>query len=184
MRDLTCASCMNVLKVCTLSFYTIVHLCGSVYVYVALTHYHLLTQFSIRFSFSIDGYNKYVEVVGSSIGAGACANVKRSGKIYKIDDCTKMLHFLSEENDVGGANDWLYTVIEDIVSSRGMHKWGEPKQAVQRSIEVVSPVHCKPFTSLSCNQLSSLGNYYQAFKHRLNLASHCLCMLIQPARNG
>ena len=74
-------------------------------------------------------------MVGSSIGAGACANVKRSGKIYKIDDTTKMLHFLSEENNVEGANDWLYTVIEDIVSSRGMYNIvGEPKQAVQRSI--------------------------------------------------
>ena len=84
-----------------------------------LTHYHSLTH--NQFSFPIDGYNKYVEVVGSSIGAGACANVKRSGKIYKIDDNTKMLHFLSEERDVGGANDWLYTVIEDIVSSKGMY---------------------------------------------------------------
>lgn len=80
-----------------------------------------------------------MEVVGSSIGAGACANVKRSGKIYKIDDTTKMLHFLSEKNDVGGDNDWLYTVIEDIVSivEECITLWGEPKQAVQRSIEVV-----------------------------------------------
>ena len=73
------------------------------------------------YSISIDGYNKYVELVGSSVGDGACANQKRRGKIYRIDDNTKMLHFLSEENDVGGANDWLYTVIEDIVSSRGAY---------------------------------------------------------------
>lgn len=52
-------------------------------------------------------------MVGGSIGAGACANGNRSGKIYKIDHDTKMLHFLSEEN---GANDWLYIVIDDIVS--------------------------------------------------------------------
>ena len=80
-----------------------------------------------------------MEVVGSSIGAGACANVRRSGKIYKIDDATKMLHFLSEENDVEGTNDWLYTVIEDIVSivEECITLWGEAKQAVQRSIEVV-----------------------------------------------
>ena len=63
-----------------------------------------------------DGYNRYVEVIGGSIGAGACANVNRSAKVYKINDDTKMLHFLSEE-EVGGDNDWLFIVIEDIVSS-------------------------------------------------------------------
>ena len=57
-----------------------------------------------------------MEVVGGSIGAGACANVNRNAKVYKIDDDTKMLHFLSEE-EPGGANDWLFIVIEDIVSS-------------------------------------------------------------------
>ena len=93
-------------------------------------------------------------MVGSSIGAEACATVKRSGKIYKIDDSTKMLHFLSEEKDVGEGNDWLYTVIEDIVSSREMYKWGEPKQAVQRSIEVVSPVHCYHSCRVVCHATS------------------------------
>ena len=48
------------------------------------------------------------------MGAGACVNVKRNAKIYKIDDDTKMLHFLSEEP--GGDNDWLFIVIKDIVS--------------------------------------------------------------------
>ena len=112
-----------------------------------------------------------MEVVGSSIGAGACANVKRSGKIYKIDDTTKMLHFLSEENDVEGANDWLYTVIEDIVSSRGMYNIvGEPKQAVQRSITVVITCalqimnECK---SLAMHPSPPLSNYYQTSTHRL-----------------
>ena len=101
MRDLTFASCMSVLKV-------IDKLCVSVIVY---------WPFDIWRVFSIpDGYNRYVEVVGGSIGAGACANENRSGKIYKIDHDTKMLHFLSEENDAGGANDWLYIVIDDIVS--------------------------------------------------------------------
>jgi len=61
-----------------------------------------------------DGYNKYVEVIGGSIGAGACANVKRNAKIYKINDDTKMLHFLSEKD--GEDNDWLFIVIEDIVT--------------------------------------------------------------------
>lgn len=65
----------------------------------------------------LDGYNKYVEEIGGNIGAGACAHVRRGERILKIDDNTKILHFLSEEKDVGGANDWLYIVIEDIVSS-------------------------------------------------------------------
>lgn len=60
-----------------------------------------------------DGYNKYVEVMGGSIGSGNSGN--RKGKNYKINEDTKMLHFLSEE--FGGANDWLFIVIEDIVSS-------------------------------------------------------------------
>ena len=54
-------------------------------------------------------------MIGGSIGAGACANVKRNAKIYKIDDDTKMLHLLSEKD--GEDNDWLFIVIEDIVSS-------------------------------------------------------------------
>ena len=54
-------------------------------------------------------------MVGGSIGAGACANVKRNAKIYKIDDDTKMLHLLSEKE--GEGNDWLFIVIEDIVSN-------------------------------------------------------------------
>ena len=54
-------------------------------------------------------------MIGGSIGAGACANVKRNAKIYKIDDDTKMLHLLSERE--GEGNDWLFIVIEDIVSN-------------------------------------------------------------------
>ena len=53
-------------------------------------------------------------MIGGSIGAGACANVNRSAKICKISDDTTMLNFLSGE--VEGANDWLFIVIEDIVS--------------------------------------------------------------------
>ena len=96
-RDLIYASCMIVEKV--------IDKCVSVIVYWPV-------DISCLFSI-LDGYNRYVEVVGGSIGAGACANGNRSGKIYKIDHDTKMLHFLSEEN---GANDWLYIVIDDIVS--------------------------------------------------------------------
>ena len=53
-------------------------------------------------------------MIGGTIGAGACANVKRNTKLYKINDDTKMLHLLSEKD--GKDNDWLFTVIEDIVS--------------------------------------------------------------------
>ena len=74
---------------------------------------HISMSVYTLFLINLDGYNRYVEVVGRSVGVGTYASVKRSGKIYKIDDTTKMLHLLSE---VKGANDWLYTVIEDIVS--------------------------------------------------------------------
>ena len=61
------------------------------------------------------GYNKYVKAVGRSIGAGGCATVQRTGKIYPIEDNTTLLHFLSEKEEESG-NDWLYIVIADIVS--------------------------------------------------------------------
>ncbi len=57
-----------------------------------------------------------MEVIAHSIGAGACANVRRQGRIFHIEDGTKLLHFLSEEEVDGTDNDWLYIVIADIVS--------------------------------------------------------------------
>ena len=83
----------------------------------SITH----TNLSLKLYSNSDGYNRYVEVIGGSIGAGACANVKRNAKIYKIDDDTKMLHFLSKEP--GGANDWLFIVIDDIVSIAYLQVW-------------------------------------------------------------
>ena len=56
-------------------------------------------------------------MIGGGIGAGACANVNRSTKIYKIDYDTKILKFLSEEFGENENNDWLFIVVEDIVSS-------------------------------------------------------------------
>ena len=41
------------------------------------------------------GYNKYVEVIGGAIGAGACAAVRRGEKIYIISDEIPLLHFLT-----------------------------------------------------------------------------------------
>ena len=52
-------------------------------------------------------------MIGESIGAGA--NVNRNAKICKIDDDTEMIHFLSGE-EVGEDNDWLFIVIQHIVS--------------------------------------------------------------------
>ena len=69
----------------------------------------------MSFHVSLAGYNKYVEVIGNSIGSGACANVNRKGKIYKIEDDTKFLHLLSER---GEENDWLHIVIADIVRAK------------------------------------------------------------------
>ena len=65
------------------------------------------------------GYNTYVKVVGHSIGGGACGNARRGGKVLQIDDRTKLLHFLSSSDEEEG-NDWLYLVIDDIVSANSM----------------------------------------------------------------
>lgn len=61
-----------------------------------------------------------MEVIGHTIGAGACANVKRKGKIYCIEDGTKLLHFLSVTNVEGEEHDWLHIVIADIVSHNAL----------------------------------------------------------------
>ena len=42
-----------------------------------------------------DGYNKYVKLIGGTIGAGACAALHQENKIDTIDDDTSLLHFLS-----------------------------------------------------------------------------------------
>ena len=42
-----------------------------------------------------DNYNRYVELVGGAIGAGACAAVRRGNKIFTIDDEIPLIHFLS-----------------------------------------------------------------------------------------
>ena len=44
---------------------------------------------------STDGYNKYVELIGGDIGAGACAALQQGNKIHTIADKTPLLHFLS-----------------------------------------------------------------------------------------
>ena len=43
-------------------------------------------------------YNKYVELIGGAIGAGACAAVKRGDKVYTIADDVPLLHFLTGKN--------------------------------------------------------------------------------------
>ena len=40
-------------------------------------------------------YNKYVELIGGAIGAGACAAVKRGDKVYTIADDVPLLYFLT-----------------------------------------------------------------------------------------
>ena len=60
-------------------------------------------------------YNKYVEVVGRSIGAGACANMKRQNRLYEITDETPIISLLSVGADSEDGMDWLYIVMKDIV---------------------------------------------------------------------
>ena len=65
----------------------------------------------------LDGYNKYAQVIGYSIGAGACANNKREGALLQIQEDTKLMHFLSTDaKDQWEGSDLLRVVIEDIVS--------------------------------------------------------------------
>ena len=40
-------------------------------------------------------YNRYVELIGGAIGAGACAAVRRGNRIFTIADDIPLLHFLS-----------------------------------------------------------------------------------------
>ena len=69
------------------------------------------------FCLCVDGYNKYAEVTGHSIGAGACANNRREGALLQIQDDTKLMHFLSvEAEDQWEGSDLLRVVIHDIVS--------------------------------------------------------------------
>ncbi|CAI8040342.1 hypothetical protein GBAR_LOCUS22485 [Geodia barretti] len=63
-----------------------------------------------------EGYNEYVELIGRSIGIGACAAVQRGNAIYTIEDHTPLLHFLSDGEDEAG-NDWLFIVIADIITA-------------------------------------------------------------------
>ena len=54
---------------------------------------HLLNLYN----FLKANYNKYVELIGGAIGAGACAAVKRGDKVYTIADDVPLLHFLTGE---------------------------------------------------------------------------------------
>jgi hypothetical protein len=63
-----------------------------------------------------EGYNEYVDLIGKSIGIGACAAVQRGNAIYTIEDHTPLLHFLSDGEEEAG-NDWLFIVIADIITA-------------------------------------------------------------------
>ena len=54
-------------------------------------------------------------VVGKSVGAGACANLKRPNKLYEITDETQIIYLLSVDDDPEQGYDWLYIVMKDIV---------------------------------------------------------------------
>ena len=61
--------------------------------YDKVTGDHLLNLYD----FLKTKYNKYVELIGGAIGAGACAAVKRGDKVYTIADDVPLLHFLTGE---------------------------------------------------------------------------------------
>jgi len=53
-----------------------------------------------------DGYNKYVELLGGAIGAGACAALRQGNKVYTIADDIPLLHFLSGRIMIGISPQW------------------------------------------------------------------------------
>ena len=65
--------------------------------------------------FLIEAYNHYIEVIGHSIGAGACANTKRENRVPEIKEDTPILRLLSWGDDNDYELDYLYLVINDIV---------------------------------------------------------------------
>ena len=56
-----------------------------------------------------DGYNKYLKLIGTAAGAGACA---KQNKMLLLTDDTALYHFLSTEG-----NNWLHLVITEEVST-------------------------------------------------------------------
>ena len=54
----------------------------------------------------VDGYNKYVELLGGAIGAGACAALRQGNKVYTIADDIPLLHFLSGRIMIGISPQW------------------------------------------------------------------------------
>jgi hypothetical protein len=59
------------------------------------------------------GYKEYVDLIGGTIGVGACG---AGNQIHVIKDNTPLVHFLSEGGEEDG-NDWLYIVIADIINA-------------------------------------------------------------------
>lgn len=61
-------------------------------------------------------YKKYVSAVGGRVGAGACAQVTRDNHLKEITDEAKLFLYLSTEESEKWQGDWLFLVINDIVS--------------------------------------------------------------------
>ena len=75
--------------------------------------------------FFSENYNKYLKVIGYSIGAGACANVQRKNAVPIMSDTMPVFRFLPGEAKDGTEEerDYLFLVIEDIVSILSWFLW-------------------------------------------------------------
>ena len=72
----------------------------------------------MTFMIILEKYNIYLEVIGFSIGAGACANVQRKNAVPKMVDTTPVFRFLpGGATDEQEEQDYLFLVIQDIVSN-------------------------------------------------------------------
>ena len=74
--------------------------------------------YTIIFS-HIDGYNRYLEVIGYPIHTDTNGSANKETKIFKIEDGTKFIYFLSAETTGESryqGSDLLFCVIDQLVS--------------------------------------------------------------------
>ena len=62
-------------------------------------------------------YNKYIEEIGGSIGAGACANIRRQNNMPRLTKETPIFRLLPgvTSHQQEEERDFLFLVIDDIV---------------------------------------------------------------------
>ena len=65
-----------------------------------------------------ESYNHYVETIGYVIHAEACDDINREKNVFCINGETPLFDIISEQTTEAEGRDFLFLVIEDIVSVR------------------------------------------------------------------